>query len=108
MSEFKGTPGPWRGTFKKYEGIEGCSGFNIYSQDGDEILFGCGCCGSPNVEKDGDMTLILAAPELLAALQSLLENHVELCNSGDCGHWDVEGDPQVIAARAAINKAIGK
>lgn len=51
--------------------------------------------------------LLASAPELLAALQTLLNDYVELVNSGDAGFWDPEEEAQVKAARAAIAKATG-
>lgn len=48
-----------------------------------------------------------AAPALLVALQSLTERYTRLVNCGDCGNWDPETEPEVIAARAAIAKAGG-
>lgn len=50
--------------------------------------------------------LIAAAPDLLSALRGFLEMYVAMVNSGDCGNWDAETEPQVIAARAAIAKAV--
>ena len=49
--------------------------------------------------------LAAAAPDLLAALKSTLENYVNLASSGDCGNWNPEQDDFVIAARAAISEA---
>ena len=46
--------------------------------------------------------------ELVEVLKALLEDHVRLVNSGDCGFWDVELEPEVIAARAVISKAENK
>lgn len=51
--------------------------------------------------------LIAAAPALLGALTVLVRRYVELAGSGDCGNWDPELEPQVIAARAAITRATG-
>ena len=40
---------------------------------------------------------------LRAALQALLDMYLTGANSGDWGNWwDVESEPQVIAARAAL------
>lgn len=39
---------------------------------------------------------------LRAALQELLDMYLAGANSGDWGNWDVESEPQVIAARAAL------
>lgn len=38
-----------------------------------------------------------------SALKALLEEHVDLCNSGDCGSWDCEKDEVVINARKALS-----
>lgn len=64
------------------------------------------------VEHDKDGTGLLhqaaAAPDMLTALTALLSLYVELVNCGDCGRWDPEAVPQVIAARAALAKAEGR
>lgn len=44
----------------------------------------------------------------VAALKGLMEKYRALVNSGDCGHWDVEKEPEIIAARAAIAEAEGQ
>lgn len=45
---------------------------------------------------------------LLAALKAMTERYVATVASGDCGHWDAEAEPEVIAARAAILTAEDK
>ena len=45
-------------------------------------------------------------PELVEALQSMLDRYVSLVQCGDCGNWDAEAETQVIAARSALNKAV--
>lgn len=55
-----------------------------------------------------DARLIAAAPDLLEALNGMLEAYESLVNCGDCGYWDVEKDKEVIVARAAISKAKGE
>lgn len=42
--------------------------------------------------------------ELAAALRAMLDRYVSLVECGDCGNWDAEKEPQVIAARAALAK----
>jgi hypothetical protein len=37
-----------------------------------------------------------------AALSGLLKRYTSLVNSGDCGNWNPEEEPEVIAARAAL------
>jgi hypothetical protein len=41
--------------------------------------------------------------QLEAALRDLLAHYVQLVECGDCGFWDPEKEPQVMAARAALN-----
>lgn len=43
--------------------------------------------------------------DLVAALKFLLDDHVALISSGDCGNWNAESTPEVKAARAALAKA---
>jgi hypothetical protein len=43
--------------------------------------------------------------DLVAALKLLLDKHVALISSGDCGNWNAESTPEVKAARAALAKA---
>ena len=43
--------------------------------------------------------------ELEAALEALLDSHVQLVSSGDCGFWNAEDEPEVRAARAALAAA---
>ena len=64
-------------------------------------------------DKEDDATglanarLIAAAPETIKALEALLEMYVKLANSGDCGNWNPEEEPEGRAARHAIDKAMG-
>ena len=51
--------------------------------------------------------LISAAPDLLEATRLCMDWIIELAESGDAGFWDAEKAPVVIAARAAIAKALG-
>lgn len=46
--------------------------------------------------------------ELLTALRWMVKQEVETCASGDCGNYDCELMPSMIAARAAIAKAEGR
>lgn len=50
--------------------------------------------------------LIAAAPDLLTALQAMTDRYCELVDSGDCGFWNSSEDEEVIAARAALSKAL--
>jgi len=46
--------------------------------------------------------------ELLEALRNQLDDYTALVNCGDCGSWNPEEEPVVIASRAAIKKAEGQ
>lgn len=59
-------------------------------------------------ERRANGHLFAASWDLAIALRDLLERYVGLINSGDAGFWDPEGEPEVIAARAALAKAAGK
>ena len=88
----KHTPGPW----------------SVLTEYGDEtsvmgiepnVLWGCGCCGSPNLGLK-DAQLIAAAPDLLEALEELMT-----CKQGElCDHYPAAYKK----ARAAIAKAKGE
>ncbi len=47
---------------------------------------------------------VSAAIELGSVCTAHLESYIKLVNSGDCGNWDPELEPQVIALRAALSK----
>jgi hypothetical protein len=51
---------------------------------------------------DGRLTARVAVLE--PVLRDLADKHAELVSSGDCGSWDVEKEPEMIAARAALAK----
>lgn len=60
------TKGPW--TFNVDEEFP----MSIRQMDGSEyIIDGCGCCGSPNLDR-ASAHLISAAPELLEALEGMV------------------------------------
>jgi hypothetical protein len=96
------TPGPWS-TDDKMGGIWGPDGKPIMTCGQHAVDFGEG-----TIEARDNAFLIAAAPDQNRALVDLLELYVSLVNSGDCGNWDPEKEPEVIAARAAIAKAEGK
>ena len=97
--EFKGTPGPWEwwtsNSFlrlsSKATGKDGGVIDSTVMRDGHPTL----------VEKKEDMALIEAAPEVLESLQEMV---------GSLGVMvkDPENCPEIIKARAAIAKALGK
>lgn len=104
MSEFKGTPGPWKLTYHLYDnGIGGCTetigtdsnswiaeakGTHVFNGTADEVL--------------ANAQLIAAAPELLEALmfcQSVIAKQ---------GMFDLSERMAYDKATEAINKALGK
>lgn len=86
MNEFKGTPGPWV--------LDGVEIRSAADHPADSPI----CVMAPGFSRD-DAALIAAAPELLAALEALLD----YAESG----WD--HFPEVaFNARAAIAGALGK
>ena len=52
-----------------------------------------------------DQTTTQYCAALAAALQALLSRYVELVNCGDCGFWNPEEEPEVIAARRQLAEA---
>ena len=110
MKEFKGTPGPW------FFGVEGeggkihrrSRGFSsnrwhgnpgIYANGGKVKIVGCDeyyvFSGRENV------SLLVAAPDLLEALQLMLDDYMSDKSNADY-EFDIEKK-----ARAAIAKALG-
>jgi hypothetical protein len=82
----KHTPGPW--SIEKFYGSDNVSAIEP------NVLWGCGCCGSPNLGLK-DAQLIAAAPDLLNALTVLADA---------CEKMNIPVD----AAKAAIAKARGE
>lgn len=101
MSEFKGTPGPWvldaehfgniNHISHEYHFIEaGCGFINNATGKGFSIS---GCIFTE------DARLITAAPDLLEALQNMVEAYQ---------HEASIDNPALLEARMAIDKALGK
>ena len=86
------TPGPWRWTNTGYRHLKTNAGADVHD-------FGCGCCSCTGDLSDADARLIAAAPELLEALESMVEM-VEMNGFGKAYAMDI--------ARAAIAKARGQ
>lgn len=91
MNEFKGTPGPWNKN--KYGEVVDAEG---------EIIHLRGVALSNREDTKANTDLVIAAPELLEALQLCEEFMSLLPSTGFDGLARIEG------ARAAINKALGE
>lgn len=112
MSEFKGTPGPWVADIRG-----GCVA--VYQDGRQDEINGCHRCDERNIaysnkgaEYDdvvgywsmdkksiADYQLIAAAPELLEALQDMVESYQYEASMEN---------PSLLKARAAIAKALGQ
>lgn len=108
--EKKFTPGPWR------VGMESGHNANVITavSDGDGICLVYGIPQNRKVDEVGTSSgianahLIAAAPDLMEALERLLNAYLNIADSGDAGNWDAEKESEVVTARAAIAKAYGE
>lgn len=89
------TLGPWELDIDTHNGEH-----SIVAYDGTVICYPSGVGPSA----DADISLIEAAPDLLAALVPLLDCYICTANSEN-NHYDPETNVAVIRARAAIAKA---
>lgn len=105
MTQFKGTPGPWRVSEKRGDLIDirhennepGAMSLNLAQVVARQSWL---------KEAEANARLIAAAPELLQALQNLMLNYSDFRE-----RTGRNGDPQnplILAALAAINKATGE
>ena len=93
MKEFKGTPGPW---------VIGGNEGNKLSVNSDPYFVALVDEGN---SQEANARLIASAPELLSALQHL----VEVYDREDGKQWTTASKKAAIAeARAAIDKALGE
>lgn len=92
MKEFKGTPGPWR-LRNRLTSID----VDIPAEGPYDTI--------TDIQDFHDAQLIAASPDLLSALQHL----VEVYDSDDGKQWTTASKKAAIAeARAAIDKALGE
>ncbi|MCK6810639.1 hypothetical protein L8R73_13285 [Enterobacter bugandensis] len=103
MKQFKGTPGPWR--FDEQETLSGGPVFYIAQDDNAKYTPNYSdvsqtCSGELKHIQKANAQLIAAAPDLLEALQSI----IDLQTRG----YVVLGDKYTDMARAAISKALGE
>lgn len=104
MKEFKGTPGPWRVSEKRGDFIDirhnnnepGAMSLNLA-----HIVSRL----SWLKEAEANAHLIAAAPELLEALQEILDVYGD---TGAANFWSINESVSGIKARTAINKALGE
>jgi hypothetical protein len=101
MNEFKGTPGPWNvNTIGKH--------WNNQSLTHIEVTFGMdGECVCDTVYEMADANLIAAAPELLEALQNII-NRTDAYHSALEVDHGFDGVKLYEAAVNAITKALGE
>ena len=102
MAHLKFAPGPWRlhewTSHDIHGAIEAC-GMQVVDADGRMVSAGAMEC--PSIEEEANLSLIAAAPELLEALQGLIDAHA--VPSSAC-----KERPAYNAARKAISKALGE
>lgn len=104
------TPGPWAIEYIGDKSPKEISDEPTIAYCGDyriRIVVAGGRGYDSHEDDIADACVIAAAPDLLAALRTFVDEYVGLVNSGDAGFWDPEGEPKVIAARKAISKAEG-
>lgn len=90
MKDFKGTPGPW---FIADDALGNMTHVVLSKQYPFEMM------------SDENLSIITAAPELLSALQQLVEVH----DSEGGKQWTTTSKREALAnARAAIDKALGE
>lgn len=104
MKNFKGTPGPWRVSEKRGDMIDirhNDNGIGAISLNLAHVV----ARQSWLKEAEANAKLIAASPDILSALQHL----VEVYDSEDGKQWTTASKKAAIAeARAAIDKALGE
>lgn len=90
------TPGPWNAVYTQLNPVDEQFAFCIATDRYDVVS------GDMAIQNEADATLIAAAPDMLEALEALL-NRIQ--HDKDAKHWFVE---EQIMARNAIAKAKGE
>ncbi|HFK5622983.1 hypothetical protein EKS35_13970 [Enterobacter hormaechei subsp. steigerwaltii] len=91
MKRFEGSPAPWRINGVDYHD------YGLVDAEGGEIMLLKAECE----QDDHNATLIAAAPDLLEALQAML-------NKAYKQNWNDQYPDEVSKAQAAISKALGE
>lgn len=102
--QFKGTPGPW------FEHREGFSTVYIEAKLRDGVIQEVAACGPTEAGESSQLAnakLIAAAPELLEALQWIINNSDPFRSALEMNH-NVDGEALYENAVKAINKALGE
>lgn len=100
--QFKGTPGPW------HMGAYGCNGCVSWFIGSNQERDGCNyVVNAPNNMTETDALLIAAAPELLEALQGIINNSDPFHSALEM-HHNVDVEALYENAVKAINKALGE
>lgn len=104
MKEFKGTPGPW--SLDEFDSVvHGEEPSHGWGRKETVRVSGVALPGRVTEEYAANTRLVSASPELLSALQRL----VEVYDSEDGKQWTTDSKKAAIAeARAAIDKALGE
>lgn len=113
------TPGPWAVAPRtgRYQVIPATEQERYHLASINALEFEALSVGTPNGQmalipldesNRANANLIAAAPELLEALEGMLDRYTGLVNCGDCGSWDPESEVEVIDARKAITRAKGQ
>jgi hypothetical protein len=101
MSEFKGTPGSWNLQTETGYIEDDDAQYQVVGEGENPIAWVFWRKGEYYVTGQANARLIAAAPDLLEALQDLMDREGLMCSCTNC---DRARDP----ARAAIAKALGE
>lgn len=108
MKEFKGTPGPWTTNNQWFGPTNAVSWISIENDNKNIIAEAKGKhCSIPNKECKYNAQLIASAPELLEALQLLVNTIDNLDKSKLPVGTILRLDNTINIANEAINKALG-